>query len=620
MKKLRLIQIRIATLSVVVFFLCTLFALTAYGAIVAEKTPNDVYGQVQLLADRVKQLRTLNNINAPWPVVSPEKGREPRHVLQKALEVLNKINQFRVNILKTGQISVPRFPGRDITPNEVYNAVVRLRSELDLLIPLGTAIHSDPEAGTYLEKTPSDVYAALSEISLALDETLGLRGFTPSDVYVQSIRILDLVTFLRTTQNLPMDVPKPPRTRGRLPNHALASVYKLLQEIRQAEKNLWIKPVTVPEVPRRVITPGDVFDATNVALAELQRIKYRLGLERDFKDPLPETGKTPDDVIQNIEWASSLLPDFALERPLRQFNRKSLKKTPNHVYSVTEHILSRLREYRRRRGIQGPPRQAEIIYGLQPQHVYEKGLEILEKVDVIRRNSGLGPIAVQRYPLRVITPSEVFDLALRLDEELDILFRKDGMPSDLWLTASKVAEFDDKTPSDVFLNMRRISLLLDTILGTEGFTPSHVFREAVSVRDNIRIIARALGEPCNELSDDEDALRPGIRPRNVYFKARKVMGLVLDAKRRAGMFGVRDISIPPGKPVTPTDVFNQVRIIDAELTELKVFLGISRAAERPAFQEGKTPAHVFRILEQAEEELLIILHKNRAPAAKEIQP
>ncbi len=613
MKKLRLKQNRTANLYVVVFLLYTLFALTAHGAVVAEKTPNDVYGQVQLLADRVKQLRTLNNISTPWPEVSPEEGREPRHVLQKALEILGKINQFRVNILKTGEISVPRFPGRDITPNEVYSAVVRLRRELDLLIPITRPNEEEREAAVFLGKTPSDVYAALSEVSLSLDETLGLRGFTPSDVYVQSVRILDLVTFLRKTQNLPMDVPKPPRTSGRLPNHALAAVYGLLQEIHKAEKNLWIKPVTVPKVPRRVITPGDVFDATNVVLAELQRIKYRLGLERDFKDPRPEPGKTPDDVIQNIEWASRLLPDFALELPLRQFDRKSLKKTPNHVYSVTEHILSRLREYRRRRGIQGPPRRAEIIYGLQPQHVYEKGLEILEKVDVLRRSYGLGPIAVQRYPLRVITPSEVFDLALRLDEELDILFRQGGMPSDLWLTASKVAEFDDKTPSDVFLNMRRISLLLDTVLGSEGFTPSHVFREAVSVRDNIKIIARALGEPCNGMSDENDILRPEIQPRDVYFKARQVMRLVLEAKRRAGMFGVRDISIPPGKPVTPTDVFNQVRIIDAELTELKVFLGISSAAERPAFQEGKIPAQVFKVLEQAEEILRIILHKKQEP-------
>ncbi|WP_457573870.1 hypothetical protein [Desulfolithobacter sp.] len=620
MKKLRLQQTCTTTLFVVVFLLCTHFVPTAFGAVVAEKTPNDVYAQVQLLANRVKQLRILNNINSPWPDVSPEKGREPRHVLQKALEILGKINQFRVNILKTGEISVPRFPGRDITPNEVYSAVVRLRRELDLLIPIARPSDEDQNLTEFHGKTPSDVYAALSEISLALDETLGLRGFTPSDVYVQSLRILDLVTFLRTTQNLHTKIPKPPRTSGKLPNHALASVYELLQKIRHAEKNLWIKPVTVPEVPRRVITPGDVFDATNVVLAELQRIKYRLGLERDFKDPRPEPGRTPDDVIQNIKWASMLLPDFALERPLRQFDRKALKKTPNHVYSVTDHILSRLREYRRRRGIQAPPRKAEIIYGLQPQHVYEKGLEILEKVDVVRRSYGLGPIAVQRYPLRVITPSEVFDLALRLDEELDILFRQDGMPSDLWLTSSKVAEFDDKTPSDVFLNMRRISLLLDTILGSEGFTPSHVFREAVSVRDNIMIIARALGEPCIDLSNDKDPLRPEIQPRDVYFKAREVMGLVLEAKRRAGMFGVRDISIPPGKPVTPTDVFNQVRIIDAELTELKVFLGISSAAERPDFQEGKIPAQVFRVLEQAEEELRIILHKKQASAGVNGKP
>ncbi|WP_456384923.1 hypothetical protein [Desulfolithobacter sp.] len=601
-------KISSASLAIVVLLLGMFHAQPARSMIVAEKTPNDVYGQVQLLSEQVRQFRMFNNINTPWPSVAPEKGREPRHVLQKALEILGKINKFRVSILRTGPIAVPRFPGRDITPNEVFNAVVRLRQELALLSPSGQSQPEVPEI-VIQGKTPADVYAALSEVSLALDETLGLRGFTPSDVYVQSLRILDLVRFLRASQNMPLDLDPPERPQGKMSNHALSSVYDLLAKIRQAEKNLWIKPVTVPDIPRRVITPTDVLDATNVALAELQRIKYRLGLERDFVAPEPAPGKTPDDVIRNIEWAAMLLPDFALERPLRQFDRKSLKKTPNHVYSVTEHIIKRLREYRRRRGIQGPPRRAEIIYGLQPQHVYEKGLEILEKIDVVRRNHGLGPIAVQRYPLRVITPSEVFDLALRLDEELDIVFRQDGMPGDLWLTSTTVKEFDDKTPSDVFLNMRRISLLLDTILGSEGFTPSHVFREAVSVRDNLRIIADYLQEPLAMPDGQTAPLKPGIQPRNVYLKARQVMGLVLEAKRRAGMFGVRDISIPPGKPVTPTDVFNQVRIIDAELTELKVFLGIASAALRPPFREGKTPAHVFRVLEQAEEILRQILHR-----------
>ncbi len=586
----------------------------ANAAVIADKTPANVYAQVQLLASEVKRLRSLNKITSSWPEVKKEAGREPRHVLQKALEILGKINRFRKNVQKTGGISVPRFPGRDITPNEVFSAVVRLRRELALLLKEKKTDIESQVATITTEITPSHVYASLSEISIALDETLGLRGFTPSDVYAQSLRVLELVKFLRQSQNLPMNVPNPERTSGKLSNHALSSVYGLFAKIRQAEENLWMKPLNVPDIPKRVITPVDVFDNISVSLSELQRIKYRLGLERDFSTPPRQTGKTPDDVILNTEWAIAMLPTFELERPLQQHDKKSLQKTPNHVFSVTSHILERLKQYRRLRGIRTPVQRADIIHGLRPHHVYEKGLEILEKIDVIRRSSNQGPITIQEFPLRLITPAEVFDLALRLDEELNILFTYAGMADELWLTSSEVKEFDNKTPSDVFLNMRRISQMLDTVLGSEGYTPSHVFREATSVKDNILIIANVLGTSIVVPTTVNSALEPSIEPRDVFFKAREVMGLVLKAEQRAGMFGVRDISIPPGQVVTPTDVFNQVRIIDAELTELKIFLGIPEVPIRPQIQEGKKPAHVYKMLELAEEGLLSILHlKRKAP-------
>ncbi|MBL3529132.1 MAG: hypothetical protein JMN27_16495 [gamma proteobacterium endosymbiont of Lamellibrachia anaximandri] len=87
-------------------------------------------------------------------------------------------------------------------------------------------------------------------------------------------------------------------------------------------------------------------------MAELQRIQFRLGLERQFPDPKPHEGKTPDDVIQNARWAAALLPEFNLGRPLLQYDRSALQKTSNQVFSVSEHIMRRLMQYRRLRGIQ----------------------------------------------------------------------------------------------------------------------------------------------------------------------------------------------------------------------------------------------------------------------------
>ena len=581
------------------------------AAVTAEKTPSDVYVQVQLLADDVRELRKKNNITAAWPHVAVKPGYKPQHVFQKALEVLSKINSYRINIANTGGITIPRFPGRDITPNEVFSVVVRLHQELALLVQGGGGKQKkqpQQQALVITLRRSSDVYAALSEVSIALEETLGLRSITPSEVYTRSLQIIERVRFLRRSQGLPLDLPQPPRSQGKLPNHALQSVHRLLAKIRQVEQNLWMKPVKLSVVPKRVITPSDVYDAMGVVMAELQGIKFRLGLEREFAEPEPQQGKTPDDVIQNTAWAVALLPEFKLGRPLQQYDRLALKKTPNQVFSITEHILKRLARYRRLRGIQTSPRKTKVIRGLKPQHVYGKALEIMEKTDVLRQRQNLGPMAVPRYPLRTITPSEVFDLTQRLDSELALIHRQEEANVELWGTAVQVGEYEDKQPSDVFHNMQKISNLLDTVLGSEGFTPNDVFREVNMIKQEVLLIADSLGQTIPAKVWSAPALKPDTEPSDVLTKAQEVLDLIVLAKRRAGMFGVRDIAVLPGEVVTPTEVFNQVRLIGTELTEFKVFLNIIATPELLPIQYGKTPAHVLQMLEGITAALRSLLH------------
>ncbi|MCP4700086.1 MAG: hypothetical protein GY862_25020 [Gammaproteobacteria bacterium] len=594
-----------------VFFFVLFASFPLSAAVTAEKTPNDVYRQVLHLADDVRKLRKADDITSVWPHVEVEGGREPRHVFQKTLEILNKISHYRMNIDNTGRITVPRFPGRDITPNEVFSAVIRLRQELNLLVQNGQGVQEEPqkqEKQVVTKKTPSHIYAALAEVSIALGETLGLRGITPSEVYARSLQVIELAQFLRRSQSQPLNEPKPARTQGKLPNHALKSVYDLLRKIQRAERNLWMKPLKLPVQPRRVITPSDVYDAMGVAMAELQRIQFRLGLEREFPDPELQKGKTPDDVMQNTRWAAALLPEFKLGKPLQQYDRSALRKTPNQVFSITEHILQELKHYRRLRGIQIPPRKTRMIRGLRSQHVYGKALEIMEKVDVLRRRQNLAPVAVPSYPLRNITPTEVFDLVLRLDEELALLYDAIAMKPKPWATAADVGEYEDKQPSDVFLNMQRISHLLDTILGSEGFTPNDVYREVLIIKRNVQLIADSLGETIPAKIWSAPIFNFETKPHDVLAYAREVQDLIVMAKRRAGIFGGSDIVVPPGDTVTPIDMFNQVRLIETELTEFKVFLGISVIPEQPPVQEGKTLAHVLNVMKGIAGALRTVLH------------
>jgi len=460
---------------------------------------------------------------------------------------------------------------------------------------------------TSTDKTPSDVYRELWSVSLALDPVLGIRGLKPTDVYAQSLTVLEQVKFLRITQNEQKKIPKPKRSKNKHPNHSLAQTYALLSKIATAEQNLWIDPVHVPTVPKREILSGEVYDALQIVRAELERIKFRLGVERRFNIPLVEGIKTPDDVIANLKWATLLMPDFDHQKTLQQYSQSSLIKTSNHVYATTEKILKDLERYRLLRGIKVTPRKAPNQTDLQPLHVFQKTLECLNKTNELRQHLDLGPMALTQHPLRSITPTEVYELALRLDAELGILYAQIGMT-----TNTSMPTFDinatNKTPSDVFKNMWAISYMIDTVLGSSGYTPSDVFNQARKVVAELTIILLHIG------STEELPLPPfeeGKNPQNVLALSDQLIQMLKRIKFRAGILK-QVIPIPPKTQNTrPDDVYNQLGVIISELVNLKVHLGINKRIPVLAESREKTPSHVFQQLRLAQQMMNSAIHENK---------
>lgn len=573
-----------------------------------QKSPDDVFKEVLLLEQSVVYLREKAKITSAWPNVEKEHGREPRHVLQKTVEILDKINRYRKNIAKTGEISVRHFIGRDITPNEVFTSVSRLRYELSDLQPDFNLVVKNEQTNIQ-GKTPNDIYQKLNEISISLDESLGLRGITPSDVFSRSQQVLSLAKFLRASQHISSPIIKPERTSGKLPNHALTSVNNLLKKINLAERNLWMKPVEVKKVPRRVISPGDVYDAMGVLLAELERIEFRLGLERIFPRMKPEQGKTPDDVIFNTKLAIEYMPSFSFLTPIQQFDREYLTKTSDHVFSVTEHILDNLSKYRMAKGIQIKPEVIPENRGIKPKHVYSKGLESLEKINKLRIVSGLGSSAVMSFPLREITPQEVFDLMLDIDDNLLKIYQSAGLNVNTWLLSTNLREYTGKTSNDVYRNIWIISKQLDYLLGNNVFTLNDVYQKAVDITREANLIFDTFNTNQEVVATNLIEESNNIIPKDIFHLSSNILYLVLDCQRRAGMFDVGYIALPIEDTIKPSDIYNQVRVIEAELTELKVFLGINHSPLKSKRAENKTTRDVYQELWGVETKLKTLLHK-----------
>ena len=249
-----------------------------------------------------------------------------------------------------------------------------------------------------------------------------------------------------------------------------------------------------------------------------------------------------------------------------------------------------------------------MIQGLQPQHVYGKALEVMRKVDKLQQAQGLGAITVPTYPMRLITPSEVFDITRRLDDELTLVFQRETVDKGSW--GGDVAEYEDKLPSDVFLNMQKISNLIDTLLGQESYTMAEMYRyrEVITIKHDVLWIANRLDKTFPDSTWNRREDEPNGSAHDLSLLTEEVLKLISRVKRRAGMFGSRNFDFHSGQMSSRTDIFNRISLISTELVELKVFLGISAAPERLTEQKDKTPDDVLMVLDGVTTALQTILY------------
>ncbi len=581
------------------------FSISMFGANI--KTPSDVYSYASILKEKVQYLRQQDGIKQAFPTAEKQKDKFPRHVIQKALEVLSKINLYRES-KNYGQIYIPPYPARDITPSDVYDLVKRLDEEITPLIK-NKKFLSTIKIKHFENKTPSDVYRLLWSISLAFDSLLGIHGYTPTDVYALSQKLLQTVKYIAQTQNIYTSVKKPKKREGLHPNHALYASYKLLNKIALAEKKLWITPTQIPAKPHRVITPTDVYDAMQYNIAELQRIKHRLGVERYFKLPVINTTKNPSDVVQNIEYAMKFFPDFKLEKKLVQYPQHSLDKTPNDVYAATQEILKKLKKIKAIKGISQRAKEPPFIYGLQPSHAYQKALEATEKSIRLKIEMGFFQSQIPSSPLREITPNEVYESVLRLDGIATLILKKTGYENvDAYIYKIDKDIYTNKTPSDVYQNLWRISNQLDIILLASEYSPNETYYMATKIEEKIDVLIKKLNLYGKfDLKIDNDISKT---PKDVFKLTLELFESIKQIQKRLNMDRV-NISIPKEKNITPNTVYNALRILNASINEILIYLDVENTnlnfinISKPI---NKTPTDVYIKLKNIQNKLYTIFN------------
>ena len=273
-------------------------------------TPSDVSRAVQDLITEIAILRDELGVFDYPPQAELQDDRTPVHVYAKTLEVLSKVvrTQRRFGVLEARS---RRIPFKEVNSGDVLANVEYITDEIRKIKTQMLIEREIEPAALVGGLSPSFVYKNLADASFLLDG-LGGRPLTPDDVYRNCTFILGEMGLIATKLGVPLDLELPEVGEEKRPKEVAQQVLRATYKVINLQTALGMDASGVPSLTLVRVTPSEVFDSTNMLLAEMARIKFHLGVdERRAERPEP-TGKRPSDsfalvlgIIKNLDRMSA---------------------------------------------------------------------------------------------------------------------------------------------------------------------------------------------------------------------------------------------------------------------------------------------------------------------------
>ena len=286
---------------VVLIFLLPIAVIANEGKI----TPSHVYQVTEDIISEINILREAIGVDDEPNEPEAQRGKTPIHVYGKGLELLEKISKAQRKLGMT-PAEVGEIPLRDIKPADVFELVSSILLQLTNMKEQLVISDTIEKAKFVGAKMPSDVYENLWLASYMLDGLV--PPIKPKDVYRNIQYIHGEMRLIATKLGMSLDL-EPPKITGRkrlknIGQQALFSLYK----ISELEKRLDMAAASVPEITLVRIRSSDIYDLTNMLMAEMVRIKVHLKIDLPRgEQPTPHRVKTNEVfgqmllVVKNLE-------------------------------------------------------------------------------------------------------------------------------------------------------------------------------------------------------------------------------------------------------------------------------------------------------------------------------
>ena len=292
---------KVRTAAPVALALAALTLAAALGAQAQSRervTPSHVYQATQDLIAEIHVLRDAMGIVDYPPEAEPQDDRAPVHVYAKTLEVMKKISRAQRRLgMQPGKVG--QIPVKEIVPGDVLVSVERLIWEMRRM--KAQLVIEDEIAPTPFEggQIPSTVYKALGDASFLLDGLVG-RPIAPTDVFSNVIQIQEEMELIAAKLKVALEL-DPPIVEGRKrPQDVAQQVLRATYKTINLETRLGMDASGVPNLTLVRVTPAEVYEATNVLLAEMVRIKTHLGINLPRETTADARNKTPTHVFAQV--------------------------------------------------------------------------------------------------------------------------------------------------------------------------------------------------------------------------------------------------------------------------------------------------------------------------------
>ena len=261
-------------------------------------TPSHVYQATSDLISEIDIMREAMGVDV-YPIeAEAQEDRAPIHVYAKSLEVLEKIlaSQKRLGMTpgKLLQIPVKEITAKDVH-NSVQNCIAEVRRMKEQMVIEEEITPAPLEGG----KTPSAVYEHLGDASFLLDGLVG-HPIDPNDVHTHMVYLHDEMELIAAKLKVALDL-DPPVVEGKKRMKEVAQqVLRATFKVINLQTRLGMDASGVPQITLVRVSPSEVFEATNILLAEMVRIKAHLDIQLPRTEHAPSRNKKPADVFAQV--------------------------------------------------------------------------------------------------------------------------------------------------------------------------------------------------------------------------------------------------------------------------------------------------------------------------------